>query len=101
VNKKRGDMKKSEKVGAGSNPVQKPIYGLIVSIQAQDELIKKYCFGECGNVLVAGADGGPGVGPLFLCDEEKENCMCHDRQTDESPGDIFGRPLYLRKLKQV
>lgn len=73
-----------------------PLYGLVMMMQ--EKTITDICFWKCGKVLFAGADGGEGIGPLFLCRSGK--CAYLDKQMDEPLGDIDGDPLYLRKLKE-
>ena len=83
-----------EKVGPADRQEDEMIYG--VSPDRQDELITKHCFGDCGAIQCAGADGGEHIGGVFLC--LQEFCPHEDRITPIL-GDIQGEPFKVRKLK--
>ena len=70
------------------------IYG--VSPIIQDSLVTEHCFGDCGQIQCAGADGGENVGPVFICIQVQ--CP-HEDKTTPVLGDIQGEPFKVRKLK--
>lgn len=70
------------------------LYG--VSPIIQDALVTELCFDKCGKILVAGADGGEGLGPVFLCNQKI--CQYEDK-TSPILGKIQGEDFKVRKLK--
>jgi len=62
----------------------------------QKELVKKYCFGECGQILVGGLDGGDILGSLFSCNKKK--CPYEEKRVKLGKLDN-GEVVYLRKIK--
>jgi len=62
----------------------------------QKEIVKKYCFGECGQILIGGLDGGDILGALYPCSEE----ICPHEEKRLKLGKLDnGEIVYLRKLK--
>ena len=86
----------------GLNKVKEshPIYGLVIGIPEQKEIISKHCFGTCGKII-CGAIMSDSCGELAVCRTPKEQCPCLDKQMDESIGEVQGEPIYLRKLKMA
>jgi len=62
----------------------------------QKELVKKYCFEECGQILIGGLDGGDMLGSLYPCNEK----ICPHEEKRLKLGKLDnGEIVYLRKLK--
>lgn len=70
------------------------IYGVSPFIQKKE--VDSHCFGDCGQILCAGADGGEGIGPVFICTHDK--CP-HEDKTSPILGNIQDKPFKMRKLK--
>ena len=69
-----------------------------VSPMVQDKEVTHYCFGVCGHIQCAGADGGDDIGSFFLCREQE--CP-YTEKTSPVIGDIQGEPFQIRKLMEV
>jgi len=76
----------------------KPIYGLVISIPEQHDIISKHCFKTCGKIIVGGIVDKE-LGELAVCRIAKEQCPQFDRELDEPIGEVNGDPLFIRKLK--
>lgn len=70
------------------------IYG--VSPFIQKDLVDKHCFGDCGKIQCAGADGCESIGPVFLC--LHADCP-HEEKCSPVMGDINGEEFKVRKLR--
>ncbi len=77
----------------------KNIYGLVIGIPEQKEIISKHCFGTCGKIIL-GAIMDKELGELAVCRTPKEECPQLDNQMEEPIGEVRGEPIYLRKLKE-
>lgn len=73
------------------------LYGLVHV--AQEELITKHCFGDCGKVSLGGVVMTEEVGPLWICCEEV--CPHLKKQTEEPFGmsGMTGEPIFLRSIR--
>jgi hypothetical protein len=73
------------------------LYGLILG--AQEDLITKHCFGDCGKVSMGGALMTEDLGPLLVCCEEA--CPYLKAQLDESIGtsQMTGEPIFIRAIQ--
>jgi hypothetical protein len=65
-----------------------------VSARAQELLVEKHCFGDCGKILV-GAIVHNMIGKMYTCREDI--CPHIDRELDFF--ELDGEKLILRKLK--
>jgi hypothetical protein len=74
------------------------LYGLVLGIPEQKEIISKHCFGTCGKIIL-GAVLDEQMGELAVCRTAKKKCPQLDKQMDEPIGEVKDEPLYLRKLK--
>ncbi|NCP03493.1 MAG: hypothetical protein AUK24_05560 [Syntrophaceae bacterium CG2_30_49_12] len=75
------------------------MYGMICWMPKQMELIKKYCFGSCGKILLRAVIDDQ-IGEIAICREK--NCSCLDRQMADPIGMVSdGEEIYLRKLKEM
>lgn len=73
------------------------IYGLVLMLQQAE--IERYCFGECGNVIIGGIDTDV-AGPLVPC--KRDECL-HEEATTPVMGTsaLTGEEIKIRKLKPV
>lgn len=73
------------------------LYGLILA--AQEDLITKHCFGDCGKISMGGALMTEDLGPLLVCCEEA--CPYLKAQLDESIGtsQMTGEPIFIRAIQ--
>jgi hypothetical protein len=76
------------------------LFGIPAMIAEQDAIVKKYCFDICGKLVIGGIDGGDVIGCLYVCQQSPDNCMCFDRQTEKPVGEVEGKLIYIRKLKE-
>jgi hypothetical protein len=75
-----------------------PLFGVAYPIQA--EQISAWCWGSgCGKGLAGAINLGDGLPLVVPCNEP--DCPYLDKQMDEPVGESEGRPLYLRKLREV
>ncbi len=82
-------MKKSEK---------KPIFGVLFPIQKKQ--IEAWCWGPgCGAGQIGAIGLGDGMPECVPCN--KPECPFLEKQGAQPVGDVDGRPLYLRKLRDV
>jgi hypothetical protein len=74
------------------------LYGLVAL--AQEELITKHCFGDCGKISIGGAVMTNEAGPLWICCEEV--CPHLKKQSDEPIGmsQMTGEPIFLRSIQE-
>jgi len=76
----------------------KPIYGLIVGIPSQRQIIEAHCFGDCGKII-AGAIVDEQIGEIGVCRTPKQECPHFDKEMEEAFGEVNGEPVFIRKLK--
>lgn len=76
---------------------EKKLYGLVHV--AQEDLITKHCFGDCGKISIGGCVMTDEVGPLWICCEE--TCPHLKKQMDEPFGtsEMTGESIYLRSIQ--
>lgn len=72
-----------------------PLYAIIFPFQKAQ--ITAWCWGACGFGQIGAIDIGPTA--AIICQEVE--CPHLDRQMDESMGEVDGRPVFMRKLKEV
>lgn len=77
---------------------KKPIYGLVMGIRQQAEIIDKHCFGTCKKII-CGAMAMDGIGEMGVCRTHKENCPRFEAEMQIPIGDVNGEPVFIRKLK--
>ena len=74
----------------------KIVFGVCPAVPEQDELIKKYCFGDCGSILIGEIfDDEIGIN-LMPCRED--NCP-HEEKRGELGTMDTGETVWVRKLK--
>lgn len=73
------------------------MYGMILGIPEQRELIEKHCFGDCGKIIVGGLIDDH-VGEICVC--MQDDCKHLAGQMSVQAGTIEGEPVYFRKLKE-
>lgn len=73
------------------------LYGLVLA--AQEDLITKHCFGDCGQISLGGALMTEDLGPLLVCGEEV--CPYLKGQLDEPIGTsmMTGEPIFIRGIQ--
>lgn len=75
-----------------------PIYGVPFEMQRAE--IGAWCWGErCGKGEAGAIVCGSDLPTLMPCAEP--DCPFVDRQSDTTIGDVDGRPVYLRKLRDL
>ncbi len=72
------------------------IFAVLINIKSQDEASKKYCFGECGEIICAGIDLGE-MGSSFVC--RKDVCRYEENRSPQV-GDLDEEPVFIRKLNK-
>ena len=75
--------------------MDKPMYG--IAFPHQKAQISAWCWGVCGHGQIGAIDIGETY--VIVCNEPL--CLHLDKQTDEPLCEVDGRPLFLRKLKEV
>ncbi len=76
------------------------IYALLFDHPTQKGAIDKYCFRECGKIIV-GAITDEQFGAMMVCRTDADKCPCLEKEMDEPFGDVNGENVYLRKLKHI
>ncbi len=78
--------------------MRKPLYGLVIGIPSQMEIINAHCFKSCGKIIVGGINDEM-TGGLMVCRTPKEECPRIDKEMDTAYGEVMGDPIFIRKLK--
>lgn len=76
------------------------IFGLLASVDSQNELIKKHCYGDCGKISMGGAVIDTMLGVMLICCED--SCP-YEKQRGEDPAgksQWTGDDIYLRLLEE-
>lgn len=73
------------------------LYGVLFPVQKKQ--IEAWCWDSCGHGLAGAVDLGEGMPHAVPCNES--DCPHLDKEMDEPLGETQGRPLFLRKLKEV
>ncbi|NQT04171.1 MAG: hypothetical protein HQ580_19250 [Planctomycetes bacterium] len=66
-----------------------------ISALIQEKQAQKYCFDQCGKIIIGGLDDAT-LGPCFPC--RQEDCPFEFKRTSEPVGDVDGIPVYIRRL---
>ena len=66
-----------------------------ISAMMQEKQAIKYCFGECGKILVGGLDEAH-LGPCYPC--RQDDCPYEMKRTSVPMGEVQGEPVYVRRL---
>lgn len=73
------------------------IYGLVMDIPSQREIIEAHCFGSCGKIIAGAINTDWCV--LAPCRIEAKDCPHFLREMDCPIGEVMGDLIYIRKLK--
>lgn len=88
-------------IPANAGPIK--VWGLLMMHPEQKPLINKHCFGDCGQVSMAGVINDDQLGGLWVCTQAV--CPWLGKQMDEPYGTTmsFGRPheVYLRVVSDT